>query len=61
MTKAGATAKAKRYTERMEAMTVITDGITYEVIHTEYLEEYLEDGWQKVASYKYEAGKAVKA
>ena len=61
MTKAGATAKAKRYAERMENMTVITDGISYEVIHSEYLEEYIEDGWQKVVSYEYDMGKVVKA
>ncbi len=60
MTKAGAIAKAKRYTARMENMTVISNGITFEVIHTEYLEEYEEDGWEKVASYKYENCEVVK-
>ena len=60
MTKAGAIAKAKRYAERMNDMTVITNGITFEVIHTDYLEEYEEEGWKKVASYKYEFAKVVK-
>lgn len=60
MTKAGAISKAKRYTEKMENMSVVTDGYTYEVIHTEYLDEYVEDGWYKVASFKYEGSKVVK-
>ncbi|MEE3334030.1 MAG: hypothetical protein VZR54_07120 [Ruminococcus sp.] len=53
MTKAGAIAKAKRYAKKMNDMTVIFNGIYYEVIHTDYLEEYEEDGWKKIASYRY--------
>ena len=53
MTKAGATAKAKRYAEKMNDMTVVFNGFDYEVIHTDYIEEYEEDGWTKVASYRY--------
>lgn len=54
MTKASAMAKARRYAANLNDVTVITNGLNYEVIHTEYLDEYIEDGWAKVASYKYD-------
>lgn len=60
MTKTAAIAKAKRFAEKMNDMTVVTDGITFEVIHTDYIDEYTEDGWKKVASYKYENANVVK-
>lgn len=53
MTKSGATSKAKRYTGRLQNSSVITNGISYECVHTDYLNEYIEEGWSLVASYEY--------
>lgn len=60
MTRSGAIAKAKKYAERIENMSVVRRGDDYEVTHTDYLQEWLDDGWEEVASYKYENTQVVK-
>lgn len=54
MTKNGAIAKAKKYADKMQVVSVVEFNGNYEVIHYDYLEEFLEDGYKLVASYKYD-------
>lgn len=56
MTKNGAIAKAKRETTKMNNITVIAKNNNYDVIHTEYLDEFIEDGYTKVFSFIYDYG-----
>lgn len=54
MTKSGATKKARKYAERLQETSVIEKNGEYDVIHTEYAEEYIQDGWNVVCNYKYD-------
>lgn len=54
MTKNGAIAKAKRYAERLQNTSVIEKNGEYDVTHTDYVEEWIEDGWNVVCNYKYD-------
>ena len=62
MSKSGAIAKAKKHARSLQDTSVVMKGDDYEVINSELLDEFLEDGWTKVASYTYDydQGKVVR-
>lgn len=60
MTRSGATLKAKRFTARLQPCSVIRSDDNYECIHSDYVSEYVSDGWVLVASYEYINATVVK-
>lgn len=54
MTKNGAIAKAKKLADKLQIVSVVELNGNYEVIHYDYLEEFIEGGYTLIANYKYD-------